>query len=651
MNSKKNINIGIVAHVDAGKTTITERILHYTGRIRSLGSVDKGTSQTDSLEIEKERGISVRLSSASVDWKDTQINIIDTPGHIDFAAEVSRSLLALDCAVVVLSAVEGVQAHTENIWQGLKKLNIPTLFFINKIDRIGADDKKVIEEIKKELTQDLIILQSVENISTDSAKIDELFLRSEDKVSELIIENIAAYNDNLTDKFLSDEKITFPELKNALQISIKNCDVYPVLFGSAKYGVGIGSLLKLITEFMPEAEIDLNSEPSGIVYKVEQDKTLGRTASVRLFSGTLKNRDSILINNEEVKITQIKKIFSSKYENVGEVHSGDTAVICGINNIRPGNMIGNLENLKEEFITEPFLTIKAEPKNSSDYSQLVTTMHQLADEDPALDLLWLKDERELHIKVMGKIQIEILESVLSKRFGIEVEFGKPIVIYKETPISSGEGIERYTMPKPCWAVVKFLIEPGKRGSGVQFESKVGVNDIAQRYQQEVQRTIPTALKQGPLGWEVTDLKITLIEGEDHNVHSRAGDFVLATPMGIMKGLSGIGTKLLEPMLEFTITAPEEFCGKVISGLSILRAEVENPEIENSNFRVKGKIPVATSLDYSTTLSSQTGGKGKITTKFCGYKECEIELGKTIPFRGISPLDRSKYILKARGAMQ
>lgn len=652
MKENKIINIGIVAHVDAGKTTITERILHHTGRIRSLGSVDKGTSQTDSLDIEKERGISVKLSSASVEWQGTQINLIDTPGHIDFAAEVSRSLLALDCAVVVLSAVEGVQAHTENIWQGLKNLNIPVLFFINKVDRIGADVNRVADEIKKELTGDVIELQTVVNAETDNAEISEQFFgKPVNEIPEDVFESLVSLDENLTEKFLDEQSIKYEELSSALKNKIAESEIFPLLLGSAKFGKGIETLLNFITEFMPAAKIDIGSEPTGIVYKVEQDKTLGRLASIRLFSGVLKNRDTVLINKKEAKITQIKKIYSSKIEDAGEVKAGDTAIICGIEDVRPGNIIGRVEDISAHNIVEPFLTVKAEPKNESDYAVLVSAMQQLADEDPALDLLWLKDERELHIKVMGKIQLEILENILLKRFDIEAEFGKPIVIYKETPVRKGEGFEAYTMPKPCWAVVKFIIEPGEPGSGVLFESEVGVNDIAHRYQQEVKRTISTALKQGPLGWEVTDIKITLVDGEDHNVHSRAGDFVIATPMAIMNGLVNTGTKLLEPMLEFTITAPEEFCGKVISGLSILRAETGNPEIENSQFRIKGIIPVATSMDYSTTLSSITGGKGKISTRFHSYRECPLELGETIPFRGISPLERAKYILKARGAMQ
>jgi ribosomal protection tetracycline resistance protein len=294
--------------------------------------------------------------------------------------------------------------------------------------------------------------------------------------------------------------------------------------------------------------------------------------------------------------------------------------------------------------------VNVSPQQPEDYAALVKAMQMLTDEDPLIDFLWLQDERELHIKVMGLIQLEILENILNERFQLKVKFGKPSVIYKETPATSGEGYEEYTMPKPCWAVVRFKIEPGERGSGIVYHSLVGVNQIAQRYQNEIERTIPLALMQGIHGWEVTDLKITLVGGEHHNIHSRAGDFAVATPMAIMNGLQAIGTTLLEPMLDFTVAGPEDDLGKVISSLTQLRAEIGNPMLSDEKFSLKGTLPVATSLDYAARLSALTGGKGKLSTRFSGYRPCALELGASTPFRGISPLDRSKYILQARKAL-
>jgi ribosomal protection tetracycline resistance protein len=649
-NDNKFINVGIVAHVDAGKTSITEHFLHKSGIIRSIGSVDKGTSQTDWLAVERERGISVRSASASFKWNNININLIDTPGHIDFSSEVERSLRALDCAILVVSAVEGVQAHTENLWLALRKIDIPTIIFINKVDRIGADTISVIQEIKNELSSNIVCLQSVKNEASNKVEISDILKENNDELIESVVNN----DEDLMERYLNDETISRQDLQKSLISQIHENILFPVLFGSAKFDKGIDELLEAITQLMPLAKGDATSPLSGVVFKIEHDKTIGRIASVRLFSGSIKNRDTIFIasQNKEEKISQIRKLQGQKYEDIGELSAGDTAAICGLNSIRAGDIIGSADDVNINVsLNTALLTVKVEPEKNEDFSELVRAMHMLTDEDPTIDLLWLKDERELHIKIMGLIQLEILESVLMERFKLKVNFGSPTVIYKETPKASVIGYEEYTMPKPCWAVVRFKIEPTERGSGIVYSSEVGVNKIAIRYQQEVERTIPLALKQGILGWEVTDLKITLIGDEDHNIHSRAGDFAVATPMGIMNGLKEIGTILLEPMLEFTITAPDQTLGKIASGLTLLRAEFGNPEIENEKFSLSGKIPVASSLDYSAKLSSITGGKGKFKTKFSCYRECPIELGATTEFRGISPLDRAKYILKARKAIQ
>jgi len=654
-STSKIINIGIVAHVDAGKTSITELFLYKSGIIRSIGNVDKGTSQSDSLAVEKERGISVRSTSASFEWNHFKINLIDTPGHVDFSAEVERSLRALDCAILVLSAVEGVQAHTDTLWKALRKMNIPTLIFINKIDRMGADTDSVIREIKKELTRDIVVMQSVQDDGNNDARI--IGISSADSIKDLkddFIESILNNDEVLMDRYLNNYSFQIEDLKKSMAAQVLDNKLFPLLFGSAKFDIGIRELLDAITQYMPVAEGDPSAAVSGIVYKVEHDKTIGRIASVRLYSGSLKNRDIIFnaTQAKEEKISQIRKLQGQKYEDIGVLFAGDTAILCGLSSVRAGDIIGTAEGINKAIsLHAPLLSVNISPEKPEDYSALVKAMQMLTDEDPLIDLIWLKDERELHIKIMGLIQLEIIENIMEERFRLKVTFGKPVVIYKETPAATGEAYEAYTMPKPCWAVVRFRIEPGDRGSGVVFHSEIGVNKIAKRYQHEIERTIPLAFKQGIHGWEVTDLKITLIGGEHHNIHSRAGDFAVATPMAIMNGLKDVGSILLEPMLAFTITGPEDSLGKIISGLTQLRAEVGNPLLSDNRFSLTGTIPVATSLDYAAKLSALTGGKGKLATQFSGYRECLLELGTTTAFRGISPLDRSKYILKARKAIQ
>lgn len=653
-NTSKTINIGIVAHVDAGKTSITELFLYKSGIIRSIGSVDKGTSQSDSLAIEKERGISVRSTSASFEWNHFKINLIDTPGHVDFSAEVERSLRALDCAILVLSAAEGVQAHTDTLWKALRKMNIPTLIFINKIDRMGADTDSVIREIKKELTRDIVAMQSVLHEGSNDASIIDI--SGADSIKDLredFIESILNNDEALMGRYLNNDSFQIEDLRKSMADQVLDNNLFPLLFGSAKFDIGIRELLDAITQYMPVAEGDHSAAVSGIVYKVEHDKTIGRIASVRLYNGSLKNRDIIFNSTQakEEKISQIRKLQGQKYEDIGVLFAGDTAALCGLSSVRAGDIIGTEEGINEAIsLHASLLSVNISPEKPEDYSALVKAMQMLTDEDPLIDLIWLQDEHELHIKIMGLIQLEILENIMEERFRLKVTFGKPGVIYKETPASSGEGYEAYTMPKPCWAIVRFKIEPGDKGSGVVYHSEMGVNSIAKRYQHEIERTIPLALKQGIHGWEVTDLKITLISGEHHNIHSRAGDFSVATPMAIMNGLKDNGTILLEPMLAFTITGPEDSLGKIISGLTQLRAQVGNPLLSDDKFSLTGTIPVATSLDYAAKLSAITGGKGKLATQFSGYRECPLELGATTAFRGISPLDRAKYILKARKAI-
>lgn len=641
------MNIGILAHVDAGKTSITELMLYKSGSIRSLGNVDKGTSVSDSLEIEKERGISVRLSTASFLWEDTNFNIIDTPGHLDFSSEVERSLLALDCAVLVLSAMEGVQAHTDNIWLALRKLNIPTLIFINKVDRPGADTNSVLQEIEQELTSDTVVMQQVRIESEDNIKIDSI-----DFTDSALKEKIIESDNLLLEKYLDEISISMEEISNSFKRQIADSKIFPILFGSAKYDIGITELMSFLSVYFPNAHGDENAEPSGIVYKLEHDQNIGKIASVRLFNGILQNRDNIEIygGNEASKISQIRKLQGHKFQDTGILKAGDTGALCGLSNVKAGDIIGKPGGRinTEVSLKTPLLTIKVSPENNADYSELVKALQILSDEDPSLQLLWLQDERELHIKVMGLIHIEILKSLINNRFGINALFGDPTVIYKETPSKSGQAYEEYTMPKPCWAVVLFTIEPGEPGSGIEYHSEVSFNKIAARYQKEVERTIPRALNQGIKGWEVTDIKITLVDGEHHNIHSRAGDFAVATPMALMKGFESMGTDLLEPILEFTVKASEEHLGKIASSLTKIGAEINSHEIIDSKLKIKGLVPLATSMDYSITLASITSGKAKLNTRFAEYRKCDYVV--TTPYRGITPLDRAKYILQARNAI-
>jgi ribosomal protection tetracycline resistance protein len=650
MADKRKIrNLGILAHVDAGKTTVTENMLFLSGSTRALGDVNKGTTLSDGLDVEKKRGISVRASTFSFPWQDVQINLIDTPGHVDFSAEVERSLRVLDCAILVLSAVEGIQAHTETIWYALKALNIPVILFINKIDRVGADAQAVITNIKQELSSDIVLLnRPVKEGDTHATVADLSFDQLEEQT-----EKIAEKDDELLETYLNEKTIDPEQQQASLAKSVQTRQLFPVLCGVAKNNIGVETLLDAIIQYFPDSNTDIDMPTSGVVYRLEHDPKLGRIAGVRLYRGQLQNRDTIqnISADREEKVTQIKKPALNKFEDTGLIQAGDIGFICGMPDIQIGDVLGDPDPIPGNYtLSAPLLSVQVIPDNDADHTDLAKALQKLASEDPHLNFQWFSDERELHVKIMGAIQTEILTEILSTRFGIAATFSDPTVIYKETPTTVGYGTERYTMPKPCWAIVTYRLEPGALGSGLSFDSEARTNDILQKYQNEIEKNLPESLHQGPKGWEVTDLKITLTEGSDHVLHSRPGNFRLATNIAVLRGLTDIGTTLLEPFLAFRITAPDEFVGKISSDIITMRGTFEPADIADGRFTLTGRFPLSTTLDYAIRLSSQTGGKATLSVRFDGYEPCANELGVIRPYKGICPLDRSKYILKMRGAI-
>ena len=649
MSSKRIRNIGIVAHVDAGKTTLTEQMLFLAGSIRATGNVDKGTSLSDALDVEKRRGISVRATTLSFPWRDVQINLIDTPGHVDFSAEVERSIRVLDGAILMLSAVEGIQAHTETIWRALDARDIPVLCFINKIDRVGADVGAVVQDIQRELFPDVVLLNRSKDEGENTASTREL----DDTERQGLIEIVAGTDDALLERYLEEEQLAEEQIDKALANAVHRRTIIPAICGAAKNGVGTEILLDALVDWFPDADTRTEEDPSAVVFRIDHDNKLGRIAGVRLYRGAIKTRD--IINNvtagRDEKVSQIKKSFLNRYEDVSELGAGDIGFLCGLPEARIGDVLGDPEPVPGTYqLGEPLLSVQAIPKNEADRTRLADSLQLLSSEDPHLDFTWVDEERELHVKIMGTVQTEILTEILQSRFGIAATFSEPTVIYKETPSSVGFGEDRYTMPKPCWAIVSYQIEPGMPGSGVRFDSKVGVNDVKIRYQHEIERCLPSALRQGIKGWEVTDLAITLVSGSDHVQHSRPGNFALATHIALLKGLTETNTTLLEPILAFRITGPDEFVGKVASDITRMRGTFEPPESASSGFVLQGRIPLATSMNYAIILSSMTSGRANLSVQFDGYDPVEDQHGVIRPYKGICPLDRSKYILKMRGAI-
>ncbi|MBE6759367.1 MAG: TetM/TetW/TetO/TetS family tetracycline resistance ribosomal protection protein [Ruminococcaceae bacterium] len=632
-------NIGIFAHVDAGKTTLTEQILSHAGAIRSTGSVDSGTAHTDTLPVERRRGISVRATCVSFPYKDVQINLIDTPGHVDFSAEIERSLWALDAAVLVVCAVEGVQPQTEVLFNAMQERQMPVIFFLNKSDREGADPNRVLWQIRRMLSGRAVM-------PNDS-----------DAVAELICES----DDELLERYLGGEAFSRDFLDNRLADAVRNGDAYPVLYGSALRNDGIPSLLDAIGRFFP-SPCD-TGELCGVIFAAQQDRTLGRGVWVRLFGGSLENRDAITLpsgidpytGEEKAVQYKITQIHDAGGTPVGRLGAGEIGVVYGLGNAPVGHVLGNSGCLPRRIesgrLRTPLITVRVIPEQPEKMPELRAACQVLSGEDPLLQAQFFTSLNELQLQVMGKIQLEILEELLLTRFDLRVRFSDPAIIYRETISRRSEGFVAYLAPKPCWAVLRFSIEPAPRGSGVTFVSEVSGRELLPRYQHQVEQALPLALRQGRLGWQVTDVKITLTEGQHHLIHTHPLDFIVATPMAVQDGLQRGGSTLLEPILAVRFILSPEHVGRVMSDVVSMRGEVLDSVNDGERVILNALIPVQSSLDYSVTLASATGGRGAMSVRLHGYRECPLELGSTAERKSVDPLDTSKYILAARSALE
>jgi ribosomal protection tetracycline resistance protein len=633
-------------------------MLHAAGTIRQVGSVDKGTSRSDTLEVERRRGISVRASALAFDWHETRIHLIDTPGHVDFAAEVERSLRVLDAAVLVLCAVDGVQAQTETIWRALEQAGLPVLLFINKLDRMGADPAAVMAQVAQELTPDLVPL----NRPVDAGDAHAGVADPDEAQQTAIVEAVAATDEGLLDEWMAaDGQLAATRWQPGLAQAIAARQLFPVIHGVAKNGDGVTDVLDAVVRWLPAAPGDTEAPLSALVYKLEHDERLGRVAGVRLFGGRLRTRDRVdnVTAERQEQVTQIKRLAVSgsaaggpaRLEDAGELAAGDIGWICGLPEVRIGDVLGDEAAIPPATTwTQPLLSVRVIPADDAQLQELAGALQQLSSEDPHLDVRWYAEDRELQVRIMGTVQTEILTEILRSRFGLLASFEAPTVIYRETPAAAGEGEESYTMPKPCWAIVRFTVDPLPPGSGVTFRSLVDKSDIAPKYQNEIAGRIGHALAQGPKGWEVTDVAVTLVEGCHHLLHSRPGDFKLATDMALLKALTMTDTTLLEPYLAFKVTAPEEHVGRITGDLIGMRAVIEPAQVVDGSFTMEGRLPLATSMDYAIRLSSLTGGRGAWAARFDGYEPCPPGEGVARDYRGISPLDRAKYILWWRSAI-
>ena len=639
---RRPISAGILAHVDAGKTSLTEQLLYRGGALRAAGTVDSGTTQTDTLAVEQARGISVKTADAVLETDKATINIIDTPGHADFISEVERALSVLDCAVIVVSAVEGVQAQTEILLSAVREMNLPCVLFVNKLDRAGSDFEGVCAELSEQFSgRSLLRINLPENEG-------DLGVRVVPDADALENAVVLTGNEDLVESFLLGEE---PDFAQTVRAAVENGAV-PVLCGSSKTGVGCGEILEFLCTCMPEMP-DVSEELCARVFRVEHDRQLGKLCHVRVFSGSLQPRQSVYLPrvDKEEKIAGIRRPLGRKQADVPAAEAGDIAVLFGLNEVRAGDMIGRGQPpRKESALAVPLLTVKIEPEKPDELMALVTALGALADEDPMLHFLWIREKKEIQLRIVGKIQLEILSELLMERYNLKATFSPPSVIYKETPSMVGEGFDAYLMPKPCWAILKFLIEPLPRGSGLIYESKTSPSRLMYRYQNHVETAVPEALTQGMYGWEVTDLKVTLIDGEHHHVHTHPLDFFLCTPLAIMDGLRNCGTTLLEPILKVKLTFDPNLSGRVIGLVQNARGVLIDQSVRGDRQTITAEIPVAESMELPVEFAKMTSGRGNMASSFSHYAPCVPGFIAERERIGTNPLDRAKYILEKRNAL-
>jgi len=623
------MNIGIFAHVDAGKTTLTENLLFEAGAINKIGRVDNGNTVTDKMALEKKRGISIQSTPISFDYKDVKINLIDTPGHIEFVAEVERAMSVLDGAVLVVSAKEGVQSHTTLLFESLKKLNIPVIIFVNKMDRSGVDKDELINNIKNDLCKNIIELQSV-RIDDKTIKLSNLF------ESETIMEDVALYDDTLLEQYLNEETIEDIEIENGIKKLTLNKKVYPVCYGSALNNIGIKELLEAIEKLLPKMQLEPSGELAGVVFKILRNSTNKREIYIRLYNGSIRSRG--LINDE--KVSFVKQMKNGKLEYTKEAFGNDIAVIMGPEKLKVGDVIGNPKGYKKISLGTPTLRTRIHSENKRELAEIIDS---LAEADPFLEYEIEQHSKDLYLNLFGEIQMEIIQSMIFEKHLVKVSFSDPVIIYKEMPMERGDyALYMWTGEHPFAATVGIRIEPSEEGNVIMSEVSTGT--LPQTFQNGIYDGISNALREGLKGWEVANAKVTITEGAFNSVDSTPSDYRDLTPIVVMEALNIADTKLLWPVNKFIIKIDSKHYGKIMSDLLSMKATDIHSKEENNKFILTGIIPVETSLSYEKRFIAITSGLGMFSQVFHKYVETPKGIVKERQKNYVDPLNRGKYLL-------
>lgn len=630
------INIGILAHIDAGKTSITENLLFFSGATEECGSVDDGNTITDSMDIEKRRGITVKASTTSVIWDNTKINIIDTPGHMDFIAEVERTFRMLDGAILVISAKEGIQAQTKLLFNTLQRLQIPTIIFINKVDRVGVNIDKLYSDIKIILSENIFVMQSITN-GLLCPICSETIINEEHK--EVVWNN----DDYILEQYLKDTKLTESDYWKAIVNLTRTGKSFPVFHGSAMYNIGIKELLDAIVTFI-KPPISTVKKLSAYVYKIEYNKKEYKRAFLKIISGSLKIRSLVEINNSgtATKIKNLKTLYQGKEIEIDEVFENDVAIIDNAKEFQIGDFLGVESILIQELLIDaPALKASIQPCNAEERSRLITAMNILFIEDPSLSFSINSYSNELEVSLYGLTHKEIILTLLKERFSIKAYFGEVKTIYKERPKKKVEKtIHIEVAPNPYWASIGLTIEPLPIGTGLLIESNISLGYLNHSFQRAVFDGIQKACQSGLYGWEVTDLKVTFSYAIYYSPVSTPADFRQLTPYVFRLALQQSEVEILEPMLRFKLQIPQSTSSKAITDMQKMMAEIENISSNNDWTIIEGRIPLNLSKEYSTEVSSYTQGLGVFITKPCGY---QIDNNKYINTDNINLKEKDKLL--------
>lgn len=615
----KIINIGILAHVDAGKTTLTESLLYTSGAILELGSVDKGTTRTDTMFLERQRGITIQAAVTSFNWNDYKINIVDTPGHTDFITEVYRSLSVLDGAILVISAKDGVQAQTRILFHALQKMNIPTIIFINKIDQYGINLNNIYQNIKEKLSNDIIVMQNVTLTPEISIK-NIIDLDDWDPV--------ISKNDKLLEKYIAGEKLTIQELTYEEYRCVKKGSLFPIYHGSARNNIGTQQLIEAISNlFCPEMN-ENDSELCGRVFKIEYTDHKQRLVYLRLYSGTLHLRDTIVLSEKKkVKLTEIYIPSNGEMIQTEIVCSGDIFIIPN-NTLRLNDIIGNEKLLPCNVWndkTVPILRTRIEPIKIEEREKLLDALTEIADTDPLLRYYVDTITHEIIISFLGTVQLEVICSLLIEKYHINIRIEDPTVIYLEKPLQKADyTIHIEVPPNPFWASIGLSITPLPIGSGIQYESKVSLGYLNQSFQNAVREGINYGLEQGLYGWEVTDCKICFEYGVYYSPVSTPSDFRFLAPIVLEQTLKKAGTQLLEPYLSFILFTPQEYFSRAYNDAQKHCAIIETSQSKNDEIIFTGHIPVRCINEYRNTLTLYTNGQAVFLTELKDYQIATCE---------------------------